>query len=335
MCIRDSSLSSSPSIEVTKTSTITDNGDGITGKGDIVNYTITVENKGNRNLTGLTITDSLKDLSGGNLTISNGPFFSGSSLGSAAGSLKVSETATYIAFYIIDQAAVDAGGITNTVSATASSPGNTNDVSDVSDDGDDTDGNISDDQTINTITRSPAIELTKTASITDNGDGINGLGDVIVYTISAQNKGNVTLSSITVSDTLTDGDGNVLTLSNGPTFSGSTQFSGEGTLKVDEIATYTSFYIVTQSEIDTGKIMNSANVTASSPGQSNNVSDTSDNGNDVDGNTVDDPTIVMMTLNPLLETTKTANVLDTNSSGGIDLGDNIVFTITVENKGCL
>ena len=136
-----------------------------------------------------------------------------------------------------------------------------------------------------------------------------------------------------MSDTLTDGDGNVLTLSNGPTFSGSTQFSGEGTLKVDEIATYTAFYIVTQSEIDTGKIINSANVTASSPGQSNNVSDTSDNGNDVDGNTVDDPTIVMMTLNPLLETTKTANVLDTNSSGVIDLGDNIVFTITVENKG--
>ena len=148
MCIRDR--------------TITDNGDGITGKGDIVNYTITVENKGNRNLTGLTITDTLKDLSGGNLTISNGPFFSGSSLGSAAGSLKVSETATYIAFYIIDQAAVDAGGITNTVSATASSPGNTNDVSDVSDDGDDTDGNTSDDQTINSITRSPEIELTKT-----------------------------------------------------------------------------------------------------------------------------------------------------------------------------
>ena len=135
------SISASPSIEVTKTSTITDNGDGVTGKGDIIKYTITVQNKGNRTLTDLTINDNLTDLDGNSLSLSNGPFFTGSSLGSAVGSLKVSETASYIAFYIIEQAAVDAGGVSNTVTATASSPGNTSDVSDISDDGDDTDGN--------------------------------------------------------------------------------------------------------------------------------------------------------------------------------------------------
>ena len=113
------SITSSPSIEVTKTATITDNGDGVTGIGDIVKYTVTVENKGNVTLTGLTFTDVLTT-NGTVLNISSGPFFSGSSQGSAQGTIRVGETATYIAFYIIEQAALDAGGISNTGSATAS-----------------------------------------------------------------------------------------------------------------------------------------------------------------------------------------------------------------------
>ena len=66
-------ITSSPSIEVNKTATITDNGDGVTGIGDIINYTIKAQNKGNVTLTGLTITDA-KTASGGSLTLSNGPF---------------------------------------------------------------------------------------------------------------------------------------------------------------------------------------------------------------------------------------------------------------------
>jgi hypothetical protein len=47
-----------------------------------------------------------------------------------------------------NQVAVDAGGLSNQASATASSPGNSNDVSDLSDDGDDSDGNTTDDPTV-------------------------------------------------------------------------------------------------------------------------------------------------------------------------------------------
>ena len=327
------SISASPSIEVTKTSTITDNGDGVTGKGDIIKYTITVQNKGNRTLTDLTINDNLTDLDGNSLSLSNGPFFTGSSLGSAVGSLKVSETASYIAFYIIEQAAVDAGGVSNTVTATASSPGNTSDVSDISDDGDDTDGNTENDPTINNIVRTPSIEITKTVNVTDNGDAKTGLGDVAVYTIVSENTGNVTLNSVTVSDTLINGSGDVLTLTNGPTFSGATQGSGQGNLKVGEKANYTAFYIIQQSDVDSGSLINRANVMASSPGLSNNVTDTSDNGNDADGNTTDDSTNVSMTLNPIIEVTKTASVKDVNSNGINDLGDKITYVIKVENKG--
>ena len=37
--------------------------------GDVIKYTITVENKGNVILTGITLTDTLKDNNGGNLTL--------------------------------------------------------------------------------------------------------------------------------------------------------------------------------------------------------------------------------------------------------------------------
>ena len=44
-------ITPNPSMEVTKEGTVTDNGDGTLGVGDTVNYSITVENKGNVNLT--------------------------------------------------------------------------------------------------------------------------------------------------------------------------------------------------------------------------------------------------------------------------------------------
>ena len=200
-------ITASPSIEVTKTVTVTDNGDGFIGKGDIIRYTITVKNTGNITLSGLTVSDTLTDANSSTLSLSSGPSFSGANQNSAQGALKVNETATYSALYIIEQSAVDTGNIINYAVATASSPGNSNNVSDTSDDGDDTDGNTEDDVTELTITASPSIEITKTAAVTDsNGDGETGLSDVINYTFKIENKGNATLTGLTISDTLTDGN---------------------------------------------------------------------------------------------------------------------------------
>ncbi len=250
------------------------------------------------------------------------------------GQLKVGETASYSALYIITQSAVDAGGLSNQASATASSPGNSNDVSDLSDDGDDTDDNTTDDPTVTSITVSSSIEVTKTAAITDNGgDGNTGAGDIINYTITVENKGNVTLSGLTLVDTLTDGSGGSLTLTNGPSFSSTTLGSSPGTLKPDEVATYSGYYIISANAALTSSINNSVLARASSPGQTNNVTDTSDDGDDSDGNTEDDVTVVDITPLPEIETTKTATTIDNNSNGIVDLGDTIVYTITVENKG--
>ena len=119
----------------------------------------------------------------------------------------VGETATYTASYTITQAALDTGGVSNSVLVTGSSPGQSNNVTDTSDDGDDSDGNTEDDTTDTSIDNSPSLEVTKTSAITDNGDGVVGKGDVVQYTISVVNNGNVTLSSLTIADVLSDASG--------------------------------------------------------------------------------------------------------------------------------
>ena len=96
--------------------------------------------------------------------------------------------------------------LTNTVTVTGSSPGNTNDVSDVSDDGDDTDGNTTNDATVVEFNLNSSIEVTKTAYVIDNGDGTTNSGDTIVYTITVNNNGNTVVSSITLVDNLKDGN---------------------------------------------------------------------------------------------------------------------------------
>ena len=72
-------------------------------------------------------------------------------------------------------------------------------------------------------------------------------------------------------------------LTAGPIFNSSTASSAQGTLTVGETATYTASYTITQAALDTGGVSNSVLVTGSSPGQSNNVTDTSDDGDDSDG----------------------------------------------------
>ena len=129
-------------------------------------------------------------------------------------------------------------------------------------------------------------------------------------------------------DQLSDGNGQALSLLNGPTYDGlnGSKGSSQGTALPDETHQYTAIYLISSAAAQTPRISNTAIATASSPGQTNNVSDTSDNGNDIDGNTVDDSTDVVVSPNPSIEATKTVNVIDNNSNGSNDPGDTIVYT---------
>ena len=208
--------------------------------------------------------DILKDGNGNIINLSDGPFYTGSDNDSKEGILLAGETASYLAFYIIEQNAAETGKIVNSVIAIGSSPGKTANVSDTSDDGDDTDGNLTDDPTEVFISPKPSIEVTKTVEITANGDGMLETGDILTYTITVENKGNISLRNLTIEDTIKDGLGNILTLSNGPYFSGSDMGSNEGFLKTGEIASYIAFYIIEQNAANTLSIENSATAIASS-----------------------------------------------------------------------
>ena len=146
---------------------------------------------------------------------------------------------------------MDSGSIVNKAIVVASTPGQSSNVSDTSDDPNTPAPN---DSTIVTTTSSPSVKVLKSVTISDNGDGVNGKGDLLQYNISIQNTGNVTLNSLTVSDTLTDGNSSTLNLTSGPYFSGSNQGSAQGSLQVSETANYIAFYLIDQQAVDSGSV---------------------------------------------------------------------------------
>ena len=323
------------SIEATKEATVVDNdGDNFNSLGDIINYTITVVNTGNTDLRDVVLDDVISDLNGDRLTLTSGPSFISASLGSIEGKLRQGELATYTASFIITQQAIDAGGVSNTVTVVASSPGKTNDIFDISDDGDDTDGNSENDPTITrTLTTpppSPSVELTKAASVSDtNGDGTIGLGDTITYTLVVTNTGNDDLSGVVITDVLSDLAGNALTLTSQPTFISANLGSTEGSLQVGEQATYSATFIVNNQAMNAGGVSNTATVTAQ--GTNSNVTDISD---DPSTSTPNDATVTtLLIISSSVELTKAASVSDTNGDGTIGLGDTITYTLVVTNTG--
>ena len=242
----------------------------------------------------------------------------------------------HITHLFITQQAIDAGGVSNTVTVVASSPGKTNDIFDISDDGDDTDGNTQNDPTITRIATTPtsasSIFLTKAASLSDtNGDGSIGLGDTITYTIVATNNGGDVLTNVTISDQLSDLNGNALTLTTTPVFVSSSQSSPAGTLEIGEQATYRATFIVNNQAMNAGGVSNRASVTAQ--GTSSLVTDISD---DPATNTSKDATVtILSTTSPSssIALTKAANIFDTNGDGSIGIGDTITYTLVATNTG--
>ena len=104
-----------------------------------------------------------------------------------------------------------------------------------------------------TIVQDPSILLTKSGTLNDD-DGTPGVspGDSIDYTFEVENTGNVTLTNVTLADTV----GGV-TLFGGPIASlapGAT-----------DTTTFTGSYDITQADIDAGLKDNTATVTGTPP----------------------------------------------------------------------
>lgn len=193
------------------------------------------------------------------------------------------------------------------------------------------------DQATETVVQNPieSIEAVKSQVLVDNGDGIDGVGDRVDYTITVTNTGNVPLSGVTVVDVLTTRAGTPLSLDSGPDFVSADMGSGEGALAIGEVATYTASYTLTIQAVTEGGLSNTvtAEGTAVYPpmfaGTPPTVSDVSDDDIDSDGNTSDDPTELVLAA---VITDQGMTITKTTPRGVVERGSVVPYTITVENE---
>ncbi|MGI6325981.1 MAG: DUF7507 domain-containing protein [Saccharofermentanales bacterium] len=285
-------LQQGPAIEIDKTGTFNDeNNDGFADVGETITYTFTVTNTGNVSLSNVTVTDPL---------VSNIAYVSGDSNNN--GVLDVGEVWTYTGSYAVTQANIDAGSVYNTATVTAKK----GDI-EVKDTDDHTEG----------LQQGPAIEIDKTGTFNDeNNDGFADVGETITYTFTVTNTGNVSLSNVTVTDSIAGVTVTPKLGADGIHNIGDLDF--DGVLDVGEVWTYTGSYTVTQANIDAGSVYNTATVTAKK--------------GDIEVKDTDDHTEGLQ-QGPAIEIDKTGTFNDENNDGFADVGETITYTFTVTNTG--
>jgi uncharacterized repeat protein (TIGR01451 family) len=202
--------------------------------GQTITYSFTATNTGNTTLSKVFIAESAFTGSG------TAPVVGGCTPVAPA-TLAPGDDLDCIATYVVSQADVDAGQVDNTATATGTPPTGP-DVTDTDD------------------AQVPAVQtrratLDKIATSTDvDGDGLIGVDDVIDYKFVVTNTGNVTLTNVTVNDSLLAGVPITVTCPAGPLAPG---------LSVTCVAD--APYVVSQADVDAGAVDNSATATVTPP----------------------------------------------------------------------
>lgn len=284
-------VNADPSIAVVKTVTSTPL--AVPQPNDIISFLVTVENTGNVTLDAPVLTDTLRPLGGAAVMPNPVPQLTAASDTNGNGKVDVDETWEYVLDYTITQADIDAGGVENSVVATADDPFGT-EVTDTSNNSD---------KLGNTPTTAPLNQVPGITAIKTILNSPQVADDLVLFEITVRNTGNVTLSSVAIaSDTLTrQGTTAVpISLDSGPDFVAADGGSAEGILKAGETATYRASYTLQQEDIDAGGISNTATATGTPPGGGLPVTDVSDNGSGGG----DDPTDLTIAPAPSLALTK-------------------------------
>lgn len=174
---------------------------------DPITYTYTVLNTGDIDITGITVTDSLGNtITGGSTTLTPG------------------QSTDFTSTYNITQPDIDAGQVVNTTDMDGNSEAGAVDAQD----------SITDNVSVN-----PALTLVKTG----DGSGLSDppvVGQIISYTFTVTNTGDVTLNNVNVTDDKVTPSG------------------GSTTLAPTDVTNFTGDYAVTQSDIDAGQVVNLA-----------------------------------------------------------------------------
>ncbi|WP_299881450.1 hypothetical protein [uncultured Cocleimonas sp.] len=248
-----------------------------TKKDDVVSYSFSLENTGNVSITNVNLTDV--KCNSGTLSLDSGD-------NAPIDTLNVGETWVYSCEHTVTQAEVDAGSIVNNASATGTT----------------TSGNMDPAPATNTITivSDPKWTLTKTSSSTPTKQG-----DVVAYSFSLENTGNVTVSGITLNDTQCDAL---------PTSPISGDVSNPGVLDTDETWVYSCNHTVIQDEVDAGSVVNNASATGTPEGTESLAAAPATN-------------TISITPTPSWALTKTSSSTPTKE------GDVVAYSFSLENTG--
>ena len=208
-------VAQNPALTLTKTGTLNDD-DGTPGVSvsDTIDYTFRVGNTGNVTLTNVSVTDPLV-----------APITCPS--GNPIPSLAVGTNETCTGSYTVTQADIDAGTRDNTATADSDQTAPVNDNVSVP------------------LSQNPALTLNKMYDgYTDNdSSGTLNLNDAVTFTITMTNTGNITLTSVTVSDPdLTPNNQTCATVAPGST------------------CVLTGSYVVQQADVDAGQFQNTGSV---------------------------------------------------------------------------
>src|SRR4030095_11672116 len=158
----------------------------------------------------------------------------------------------------------------------------------------------------------PHVTISKDASVP--GDCADTVGELVTYTVTVTNDGELALSNVVVTDSLEGGAGTIIGSPTGDT-------GNDGIMGVGEVWTYTYTHAVTQDDIDSnggdgdGSLDNVATVNADS-----------DNGSVSDN----DDAAVTVCQNPAIAIEKTAGLDDGGDCVNQD-GDIINYTYSVTN----
>ena len=226
--------------------------------GDILNYTIIITNTGNVTLTNIAVSDPLTGL---NQTVAT---------------LAPGASRTFNTTYSVVQNDLNAGIINNTARASYTFA-----------------GTPYSETASESISANASPELSINKSVSESS--YTSVGDILHYTITVTNTGNVTLTNVSVSDPLTGLNQNI------------------GNLNPGASRTFNTTHTIVQNDINNGSVNNTATANYSFGGNTHNVSDSQS---------------VAADIRPELSVSKTSS-----ESAYSVAGDVIHYTITVTNSG--
>jgi len=295
--------------------------------GDVINFTVTVVNRGPSVATGVIVTDQLP--SGYNYVSHTGGAYNPANGEWNIGTLAVNQTVT-----LTIAASVNSTGVFLNLAEVTNA--NEDDIDSTPDNGVDTDGDNEyiddngdeDDGDGATIDPNPVIdlELEKSVNVTTAT-----VGDQVIFTVEVSNRGPSTATGVVVTDQLPSGYSYFThSFTQGTGYDAGTGIWLVGTLPAGQSATLT----LTATVNATGNYLNLAEVTNANE---DDVDSTPDNGVDTDGDgdSIDDDgdeddgdgaTVTPEALIDLELEKSVSNVL-------VNAGDQVTFTVSVTNRG--